>query len=419
MHPSKKKSTENYAVTRLLFATSTNPYVSKACRGIRRQKAITESLPVRVRTNRSALRPSVRVDGVLFLLALFPWLLEAEGPTITAVVNAATNISASSVPVVARGAIISISGTNLANATLTPRPLPFPTAMGGTQVLFGGIAGSLLYVSPNQINVQVPFELPDVSSVDMVVQSGGAVSAPLKVTLLAQDPGIYVVLKSGRPVNPSNPVVAGDWITIWATGLGAVVPPVSSGQSGPFAPLSILAIPPIVKIGGQIARVGFAGMAPGLIINQINARAPADLVGPTSDVILEPGVIPAVTGPPGPVGPAGSTGAAGPVGPHRISRDSWTDRSHRSDGSGRTARTTGTRGKWGRRNFWANRAGGSCGPDWSSGIDLARFLEQHDCIQRGRCSGIQWIELCQYSGGDESPTQHRCDVLEPPGAGGT
>ena len=159
---------------------------------------------MRVRTNRAPLRPSVRVDGLLFLLALLPWLLEAESPRISAVVNAATNINASSVPVAARGAILSISGTNLASGTLTPHALPFPTAMGGTQVLFDGIAGALLYVSPNQINVQVPFELPDVSSVDMVVQNGGAASAPLKVTLLAQDPGIYVVLKSGTPVSPSK-----------------------------------------------------------------------------------------------------------------------------------------------------------------------------------------------------------------------
>lgn len=100
--------------------------------------------------------------------------------------------------------------------------------MGGTQVWFSGVAGPLLYVSPTQINVQVPFEIPDVSSVDMVVQNGGAFSAPLKVTLLAQDPGVYVVLKSGKPVGPSNPVFAGDWITIWATGLGPVFPPVSS-----------------------------------------------------------------------------------------------------------------------------------------------------------------------------------------------
>ncbi len=161
-------------------------------------------------------------------------------------------------------------------------------AIGGTQVWFDGIAGALVQVAPNQITVQVPFELPDVSSVDLVVQNGSAMSAPLELTLLAQDPGVYVVLKSGKPVSSSNPVVAGDWITIWATGLGAVVPPVPTGQLGPFAPLSILAIPPIVKIGGQIAQLGFAGMAPGLIINQINALAPADLVAPTSDVSLEP-----------------------------------------------------------------------------------------------------------------------------------
>jgi uncharacterized protein (TIGR03437 family) len=107
--------------------------------------------------------------------------------------------------------------------------------LGGVQVMFGSIPAPLLFVSPNQINAQVPFELLDVSSVDLVVQNGNENSAALQVTL--RDPGIFVAIKSGLPVSPANPVFAGDSITIWATGLGAVLPPVPSGEPGPSNPI--------------------------------------------------------------------------------------------------------------------------------------------------------------------------------------
>ena len=219
------------------------------------------------------------------------------------------------------GALVTIYGSNLASATLTVNSFPLPTKLGDTQVLFGNLPAPLLFVSPSQINAQVPFELLDVSSVDLVVRNRNGNSATLNVTLLAQDPGIFVALKSGGPISSSNPVFAGDSITIYATGLGAVLPPAPSGQPGPSNPLAVVAIPPVVKVGAQTASLDFAGLAPGQVIYQINATAPTDLASPTSDVSLEAGVIPAVTGPPGPTGatgpsgPMGATGATGRAGP--------------------------------------------------------------------------------------------------------
>ena len=252
---------------------------------------------------------------------LWLWLLcsaallpaQAQIPTINpnGLINAATGRSSSSIPVTARGTIVSIFGKNLSSVTLADNAFPLPKELGGVQVLFGGIPAALLYVSPGQINAQVPFEIPDVSAVDLVVKNGSATSAALDVTLLAQDLGIFTTLKSGIPVSATNPVSAGQSITIWATGLGAVLPPVPTGQPGPSNPLAIAAITPVVNIGGQPAKVDFAGLAPGQVIYQINATAASDLGAPTSEVTVEDGVIPAMTGPPGPVGPTGATGPAG------------------------------------------------------------------------------------------------------------
>jgi uncharacterized protein (TIGR03437 family) len=197
-------------------------------------------------------RKSKRV--LVWFLSLAAWLpAQAQTPTINpnGFVNAATGRNASSIPVTARGTIVSIYGNNLAGVTLTANGFPLPRDLGGVQVMLGSIPAPLLFVSPNQINAQVPFELLDVSSVDLVVQNGNENSAALQVTLLAQDPGIFVAIKSGLPVSPANPVFAGDSITILGAGLGAVLPPVLSGEPGPSNPLAIVAITPVVKLAGR------------------------------------------------------------------------------------------------------------------------------------------------------------------------
>ncbi len=263
-------------------------------------------------------RESKSKKVLVWLLCAAAWLpTQAQVPTINpnGVVNAATGRSASSIPVTARGAIVSIYGNNLAGVTLIANGFPLPKDLGGVRVVFGGIPAALLFVSPSQINAQVPFELPDVSAVDLVVQNGSGNSAALQVTLLAQDPGIFAVIAAGVPVTTANPVSAGESITIWATGLGTVLPAVPSGQPGRSEPLALVAITPVVELGGRKINVDFAGLAPGLVAYQINATAPADLAAPTSAVTVEPGVIAAVTGPPGPIGPVGATGAEGLSGP--------------------------------------------------------------------------------------------------------
>ncbi|HTC32341.1 MAG TPA: IPT/TIG domain-containing protein, partial [Bryobacteraceae bacterium] len=233
-------------------------------------------------------------------------------------VNSATGQSASSVPVAARGALISIYGSNFASSPVSANSLPLSTTLAGsqTQVLFGGIAAPLLFVSPNQINAQVPFELPDVSSIDVEVQTAAGASPPLTVVILTQDPGILGVYRTGQKIDSSNPILPGDAITILATGLGSVEPAVPSGVPGPADPPAVAAICPIVKIGGVAAKITFAGLAPGFVgTYQINVTAPSTLSGPTTDVELLPGVIPAVVGPPGPLGPPGLAGPMGPPGP--------------------------------------------------------------------------------------------------------
>ncbi|HEY3826003.1 MAG TPA: IPT/TIG domain-containing protein [Bryobacteraceae bacterium] len=243
--------------------------------------------------------------------------LHAQAPVVDpgGVLNSATLKSSSSIPVAVRGSLISIFGTNFANTTASSGTSPLPTQLAGTQVLFNNVSAPLLYVSPTQINVQVPFELPDVSVVNLIIENAGGSSAPLAVTLLTQDPGIFSILDRSSPVNAANPVSSGDNIVIYATGIGSVTPTLPSGQAAPSSPPATAAITPVVLIGGQAAQVTSAGLVPGRTgVYQINATAPSGLQSATTDVALESGILPGITGPPGPAGPIGLTGLKGPIG---------------------------------------------------------------------------------------------------------
>src|SRR5579864_6416242 len=57
------------------------------------------------------------------------------------------------------GCLFSIYGTDLSDSTALAGSGNLPTKLGGTSVSIGGFTAPLLYVSPTQINAQVPFEV--------------------------------------------------------------------------------------------------------------------------------------------------------------------------------------------------------------------------------------------------------------------
>ena len=85
-------------------------------------------------------------------------------------------------------------------------------------------------------------------------------------------------------------VARGDYISIYATGLGRVSPPVSSGEVAPSSPLSEMETKPTVIIGGITLTpqdIPFAGLAPAYSgLYQVNARVPQN-VAPGSAVTLQ------------------------------------------------------------------------------------------------------------------------------------
>jgi uncharacterized protein (TIGR03437 family) len=178
-------------------------------------------------------------------------------PVITGVVNAASFAAGT----LAAGSLGTIFGSDLA-ATTAVAGIPLPASLGSASVYVNDIAVPLLYVSPGQINFQVPWQAVPGPSTVLIINSNG-ISNYLTVQIAATAPGLF----SGGVVasawgEPTRAVHAGEYVTIYATGLGPVENPPPTGMSLPDAALATVRTTPTVTIGGMPATVAFAGLAP-------------------------------------------------------------------------------------------------------------------------------------------------------------
>ncbi|MDQ6760216.1 MAG: hypothetical protein M3Z32_10180 [Acidobacteriota bacterium] len=227
-------------------------------------------------------------------------------PTVTqgAIVNAA-NFEANKP--VAPGSYISIFGTGLSDATdfatlesTGALPLAIDSAIVSFDVPSAKISvpGHLIYVSPGQVNVQVPWELQGQTSAQVKVtinySYGNVVTIPLSdyaPALFEGTPGTAAALDAnGRVVTSSNPVRRGQPIQLFANGLGPVTNQPASGDPAPSSPFAEAKSPVSVNIGGQAAPVTFSGLAPGFAgLYQINAVVPAGVATGTQAVTVTVG----------------------------------------------------------------------------------------------------------------------------------
>jgi uncharacterized protein (TIGR03437 family) len=204
------------------------------------------------------------------------------------VVNAASFALGTASPhrALAPGALVSIFGQGLALETARAESLPLPLTLGGVRVRFNGIPAPLLYVSPTQINLQVPFEVSGAST-EVVVETPAGNAAPVMVQSASTQPGIFFDFTTGLGaivnVDDSTPIWtrparAGTAVSIFCTGLGAVNPVGLTGAAAPASPVSRTALPVTVRADGRNVAASFAGLSPGFAgLYQVNVTLPADL----------------------------------------------------------------------------------------------------------------------------------------------
>ncbi len=195
--------------------------------------------------------------------------------------------AASSLPAIAPGTLIAIYGSNLAAGTVQAPAAPLPVTLGGTTISINGTSIPLLFVSPGQVNAQIPYETK-IGTAKLVVQSGNGPGTAVNVEVAATGPGVFTTqqgnhvlalnLADGTLNASQTPAQPGQYVTAYLTGQGLVDPPATTGDVAPSTPPFPVptATPPIqVKIGGIVANIQFAGLAPGFIgLLQMNVAIP-------------------------------------------------------------------------------------------------------------------------------------------------
>ena len=207
------------------------------------------------------------------------------------------------------GEWVSIYGTNLAGGTATWTG-NFPISLAGTSVTIDGKPAYLSFVSPLQINLQVPNDT-STGSVPVVVTTASE-SAMSTVTLAQFGPSFFsldgshvagIILRSDGSgtygggsydiIGPTGTslgyqtvaVKAGDVVELFGTGFGPTNPPVAAGQA--FSGAAPTINPVTLLLNNVSVPPAFAGLS-GASPYQLNLTIPSGLG--TGDVSLQASV---------------------------------------------------------------------------------------------------------------------------------
>jgi uncharacterized protein (TIGR03437 family) len=216
---------------------------------------------------------------------------------------------ASSAGMVQPGEWVSIYGTNLAT-TIATWMGDFPTSLAGTSVTIDGKPAYLSFVSPGQIDLQVPNDTAT-GAVPVVVMTASG-SATSTVTLAQFGPSFFlldakhvagIILRSdgsgtyGRGtydiIGPTGTSLgyetvaakAGDVVELFGNGFGPTNPPVAAGQA--FSGAAPTTNPVTLRINNVTVTTAFAGLS-GAGLYQLNLIIPSGLG--TGDVLLQASV---------------------------------------------------------------------------------------------------------------------------------
>ncbi|MCP5119672.1 MAG: hypothetical protein GY953_53415 [bacterium] len=201
----------------------------------------------------------------------------------------------------APGSLIRLTGTGLSAVTEVAAP-PLPRELGGVRVEFDGRPAPLWSVSPTEILLQIPFEAALESEIDVIAPQWQFDTQPRALILSPADPEFYRhPFESGVPggdpiavhadfsalVTEDNPVVPGEIVHFYMAGLGAVTPPLPTGEAAPLDRLHRASRPLQCSASSDLqpepVEVLFAGLAPGLVgIYQVSLRTPPSFPGLTA-----------------------------------------------------------------------------------------------------------------------------------------
>ena len=217
---------------------------------------------------------------------VLPWNYAASvaPPQISSIVSAADGKSP-----VAPGGLMTVNGSNLSPTNQATSQIPVPTALANSCITVNGQPIPLIFVSPSQVNAQMPFQA--VGDETVVVHTPGGTSPNFNLIVQPNAPAVFLSGVAGPQTNlptviraangllatDSNPIQRGDTLIIYVTGLGQTNPSGVTGYPAPSNPFSVPLLQPSVTLGGNNLPVTFAGLAPGEVgVYQINVTVPGN-----------------------------------------------------------------------------------------------------------------------------------------------
>lgn len=236
---------------------------------------------------------------------LTPSFTVSGPPAVTNVISASAFGAFTSA---APGTYIEVYGSNLAPPSDTRTWLASdfngnsaPTSLDGTMVTVGGQSAFVSFISPGQVNAQVPSNVATGSQAVTVTNSGGSASYTINVN--PTEPGLlapasfllngkqYVVAQhlNGTYVLPvgliagvtSSPAAAGETVSIYGVGFGPAATSSGTIPAGQIVTASNSLMNPVqMQVGGKSATLGYQGLAPTLVgAYQFNLVVPSGISG--------------------------------------------------------------------------------------------------------------------------------------------
>jgi uncharacterized protein (TIGR03437 family) len=230
---------------------------------------------------------AVRSNGIVYIADTGNHVIRTLIPTFPAI-SGVTN-AASFMTRISPGALASIFGTGFGTTAFQADDgFNWPTTAANVSVKVNGVAAPLDFISPGQINFQVPWATPTTGTVNVSVVMNGGSSNTASVAVGTAAPGLFYNQANGVAIvqntpsytlnDPSNPAPAGSTIVAYVTGTGPVSPAAKDGVPAPNSTLTNVTSAYSAKVGTADATVSFAGLTPGYIgLAQMNIVVPPGL----------------------------------------------------------------------------------------------------------------------------------------------
>jgi uncharacterized protein (TIGR03437 family) len=190
-------------------------------------------------------------------------------------------------PTIAQGSWVEIFGSNLAAdirqwAASDFKGVNAPISLDRTSVTIGGQSAFVDYVSPTQVNVQVPFNIGTGASIPLTVSTATGTSATINVNVALAQPGLFAPASfnvGGKQyvgatftdgttfVAPPNSIKGvtsrqakpGETIILYGVGFGTVSPGIPAGQI--VQQVNTLTLPLSIFFGTTSATLQYSGLA--------------------------------------------------------------------------------------------------------------------------------------------------------------